>query len=115
MGKNNFVAHCDFCNKKLIGSMHISKNNLPYSVRVKDAEFHHMDGNPENDVVENMSLYCHKCHKTVHLWGIIQRWLEKTGKKVEDLADSRKLKPMTYRRYWDEQSRYLLFGFGNKF
>ena len=99
IGKNIFVAYCDSCNKKLSGSIRISKNNIPYSVKVKGAEFHHMDGNPENDVVENMRLYCHKCHRIVHLWGIIQRWLEKTGKTVEDLPDARKLKPMLYKRY----------------
>ena len=99
IGKNDFIAFCDFCKKKLSGSICISKNNLPYSVKVKDGEFHHKDGNPENDVVENMRLYCRKCHKSVHLWGIIQRWLDKTGKTVEDLPDSRELKPMTYRRY----------------
>ena len=98
-GKNDFIAFCDFCNKKLSGSIRVSKNNLPYSVKVKDAEFHHKDGTPENDIVENMRLYCRKCHKTVHLWGIIQRWLDKAGKTVEDLPDSRDLKPMTYRRY----------------
>ena len=68
IGKNNFTAFFDFCNKKLSGSIRVSKNNLPYSVKVKDAKFHHNDGNPENDVEENMSLYCHKCHKIVHLW-----------------------------------------------
>jgi hypothetical protein len=98
-GINGFVAFCDFCNKKLSGSIRISKKNLPYSVKVDKAEFHHSDGNPENDVIENVKLYCRKCHKNVHYWGIIQRWLEKTGKSVEDLPDSRNLKPMTFKKY----------------
>ncbi len=98
-GKNDFVAFCDFCNKKLSGSIRISKNNLPYEIKVDNAEFHHSDGNPENDVVENMKLYCNLCHKNVHRWGIIQRWLERTGKTKEDLPDAKNLKPMTFRKY----------------
>ena len=98
-GKSDFVAFCGFCNKKLSGSISISKNNLAYEVKVSGAAVHHRDGNPENDVVDNMRLYCHRCHKNVHRWGIIQRWLEKAGKSVEDLPDSRNLKPMTFRKY----------------
>ena len=98
-GKNNFIAFCDFCKKKFNGSIKISKNNRAYSVSVDGANFHHLDGNPENDVVENMRLYCRKCHKNVHYWGIIQRWLEKTGRSVKDLPDSRNLKPMTFGKY----------------
>ena len=98
-GKNDFTAFCDFCNKRLTGSIRISKNNLPYSVKVNRAEFHHSDGNPENDVIENMKLYCNICHKNVHRWGIIQRWLERTGKTKEDLPDAKNLKPMTFKNY----------------
>jgi hypothetical protein len=99
IGKNRFVAFCDFCKKKFNGSIKISKNNRAYSIRVIGANFHHLDGNPENDTVENLRLYCRKCHKNVHYWGIIQRWLEKTGKSVDDLPDSRKLKPMAFKKY----------------
>jgi hypothetical protein len=98
-GKNSFVAFCNFCNKKLSGSIRISKNNLPYEIKVINAEFHHSDGNPENDVIENMKLYCYICHKNVHRWGIIQRWLERAGKNKDDLPDSKNLKPMTFRKY----------------
>lgn len=98
-GKSNFIVYCDFCRKKFNGSIRISKNDKAYSVNVGGANFHHLDGNPQNDVVDNMRLYCRKCHKNVHYWGIIQRWLEKTGKSVEDLPDSRDLKPMTFRRF----------------
>jgi len=58
-GKNNFVDYCGFCNKKLSGAIRISKNNIPYEVKVGGAHFHHIDGNPQNDVVNNMILYCH--------------------------------------------------------
>jgi hypothetical protein len=98
-GINRFVVFCDFCNKKFKGNIKISKNNRAYSIKVEGANFHHLDGNPENDTVENLRLFCRKCHKNVHYWGIIQRWLEKTGKSVKDLPDSRKLKPMTFRKY----------------
>lgn len=98
-GKNRFVVFCDFCNKKFDGSIRISKNNRAYAINIDGANFHHLDGNPNNDVIENIRLYCRKCHKNVHYWGIIQRWLEKTGKSVEDLPDSRNLKPMTFKNY----------------
>ena len=42
---------------------------------------------------------CYKCHKNVHYWGIIQRWLEKTDRTVDDLPDSKNLKPMTFRSF----------------
>lgn len=99
IGKHQFVAYCDFCRKKFEGSIKISKNNKVYSIKVGGANFHHLDGNPENDIVENLRLYCRKCHKNIHYWGIIQRWLEKSGKSVEDLPDSRNLKPMTFGKY----------------
>ena len=57
-GKSNFVVYCDFCKKKFNGFIRISKKNKAYSVSVNGANFHHLDGNPENDVVENMKLYC---------------------------------------------------------
>ena len=98
-GKNSLFLYCDFCKKTFNGSIKISKNNRVYSIRVDGANFHHLDGNSENDVVENLRLYCRKCHKNVHYWGIIQRWLEKTGKTVDNLPDSRKLKPMTFKQY----------------
>jgi ribosomal protein L44E len=98
-GKHRFVTYCDFCRKKFEGSIKISKNNKAYAIKVSRANFHHLDGNPENDTVENMRLYCRKCHKNVHYWGIIQRWLEKTGKSVKDLPDSKNLKPMTFGKY----------------
>ena len=98
-GKSRFVVFCDFCKKKFDGTIKISKNNRVNSISVDGANFHHLDGNPENDVVENLKLYCRKCHKNVHYWGIIQRWLEKTGKSVDELPDSRNLKPMTFKKY----------------
>ena len=98
-GKNDYQVTCDFCEKKLVGSLRISKNNNPYEISIEGAEFHHMDGNPKNDLENNVDLFCYKCHKIIHLWGIIQRWLDKTGKKVENLPDAKKLKPMMYRRY----------------
>lgn len=98
-GKNRFVVFCNFCRKKFTGSVKISQNNRAYSIRLTGADFHHMDGNPKNDTIENLRLYCRKCHKNIHYWGIIQRWLEKTGKSVENLPDSRKLKPMTFKKY----------------
>ena len=98
-GKNDFITFCDICEKKLKGSLRISKNDRAYSVSVKKGEFHHLDGNPTNDVIENIRLFCYRCHKIVHLWGILQRWMDQTGKTVKDLPDSRKLKPMKYRKY----------------
>jgi hypothetical protein len=98
-GNNDLIVFCDFCNKKFHGSIKISKNNRGYSIKISGANFHHLDGNPENDTVENLRLYCRKCHKNVHYWGIIQRWLEKTGKTGADLPDSRRLKPMTFKKY----------------
>ena len=98
-GKSRFVAFCDFCRKRIEGTVKISKNNRVYSISINGANFHHLDGNPENDIVENLRLYCRKCHKNIHYWGIIQRWLEKTGKSVKDLPDSRNLKPMTFGKY----------------
>ena len=94
VGKSRFVTCCDFCGKKFNGSIKISKNKKAYAIKVNGANFHHLDGNPENDTVENMRLYCRKCHKNVHYWGIIQRWLKKTGKSVHDLPDSKNLKPI---------------------
>ena len=53
-GNNRFMVFCDFCKKKFHGSIKISKNNRAYSMRVNGANFHHLDGNPENDIVETL-------------------------------------------------------------
>ena len=98
-GNNRFVVFCEFCKQRFNGTIRVSKTNKTNSVSVVGANFHHLDGNPKNDVLANLRLYCRKCHKNVHYWGIIQRWLEKNGKTVNELPDSRSLKPMTYRNY----------------
>jgi len=86
-GFNQFETACEFCGKKLQGSLRVSKNGRAYQVSCRGGEFHH-------DAQGNLHLYCYECHKRIHDWGVIQRWLNKIGKTVDDLPDASKLRPM---------------------
>jgi len=85
-GFNVFVGSCELCGAKLKGSLIVSKNGIGYNVKC-EGEFHH-DENGE------LHLYCRTCHKRIHDWGVIQRWLKRIGKTVDDLPDASRLKPM---------------------
>jgi len=86
VGVNTFVCSCELCGSKLKGSLRVSKKGIGYNV-VCNGEFHH-------DEKGELHLYCRTCHKRIHDWGVIQRWLKKIGKTVDDLPDASKLKPM---------------------
>jgi len=90
-GMTNFVAKCGFCGKKIEGTIRISKYNNAWQVNV-NGQFHHLDGNRDNNDPENLVLLCYTCHKRFHQWGVIQRWLKKCGKTVDDLPDCSSLK-----------------------
>jgi len=85
-GLNEFVALCEFCNCKLEGSLRLSRFGNAYAITT-GGEFHH-------DAEGKLHLYCRLCHKRIHDWGVIQRWLKKVGKTVDDLPDASKLQPI---------------------
>ncbi len=91
-GKNEFVIGCEFCEKLLKGRITISKKGSGYDLSV-EGEFHH-------DQKEILHLYCGECHKRIHDWGIIQRWLKRAGKSVEDLPDSIGIPPGPRHSFW---------------
>lgn len=71
---------CEICEKKLGLKYRISRKRNIYEIKV-NGEFHH-------DTKEELHLLCYECHKRIHDWGLIQRWLKKMGKTVEDLPDA---------------------------
>lgn len=91
-GAYEIITHCEMCEKKMPMTYRISKSLNCYGIKVP-GEFHH-DGKRE------LHLYCRNCHKRIHSWGVIQRWLMKIGKKVNDLPDASKTKAMMDRRGW---------------
>ena len=74
--KTNHIVNCELCGTKLI----LNVSGLT-SLSVSKGEFHH----DQNGVLH---LYCYYCHRRIHDWGTIQRWLEKIDKTVEALPDS---------------------------
>jgi len=88
-GSYEIVTHCEICEEELPTSYRISKYLNFWGLSVP-GEFHH-DGKGE------LHLYCHTCHKRIHDWGQIQRWLMKIGKSVDDLPDSSETKSMMKR------------------
>ena len=91
LGKHEFPILCEFCQRKVTCAVQIGRNGRCVYLW---ALIHHKDGNKENNDPSNFQLSCYECHKRFHDWGIIQRWLKKIGKKVEDLPDSTNLKAM---------------------
>ena len=91
-GKYETITHCEICEKKLPASYRISKNMVFWELKVP-GEFHHDNKN-------ELHLYCYNCHKRIHDWGLIQRWLKKIGKTVDDLPDASETSPMMRRYGW---------------
>lgn len=85
-GINKFELTCEICESMLTGQLTISKYGRAYGISVA-GEFHH-------DAERKMHLLCDECHNRIHDWGVIQRWLKKIGKRVEDLPDATGLQPM---------------------
>ena len=88
-GRYEIITHCEVCEKEMPMTYRISKNLNCYEIKVP-GEFHH-DGKSE------LHLYCLTCHRRIHDWGQIQRWLMKIGKTVDDLPDASKTKSMMKR------------------
>lgn len=84
-GENEIEEKCELSNHKILVRFVISKYGNPYNFRTEGGQFHH-------DQNEELHLLCTECHKRLHDFGIIQRWLDRIKKKVEDLPDCRKLK-----------------------
>jgi len=85
LGNHSFEVNCEFCGKKLRGNVTISKNNTAWQISLDRGEFHHKDGNTKNNDVENVQILCYTCHKRLHNWRTICKWLKKIGKTVQDL------------------------------
>jgi len=83
-GRNDFTELCDLCGKELEGWFLISKNGIAYKYKFS-GEFHHKDGDKNNNDPGNFMFLCERCHKRLHDWGMVKRWLRKIGKSVEDL------------------------------
>jgi len=95
-GKHKITVECELCKTKL--SVHVEVYRTGNGqVLGSDMVLHHIDGDKENNNPENIMILCETCHRMLHNWGEIQRWLDKIGKKVEDLPDCRKLKPLIKR------------------
>ena len=93
LGSHSFEVVCEFCGRRLSGAVRISKNNTAWQISLNGGEFHHRDGNTQNNSVENVQILCYTCHKRFHDWGVICRWLKKIGKTVHDLPDASNLPP----------------------
>lgn len=97
-GKYEIITHCEMCEKEMPLTYRISKYLVCYGIAVS-GEFHH-DGKGGKG---ELHLYCYTCHKRIHGWGVIQRWLKKIGKNIDDLPDASKTNPMMpyrERRWW---------------
>lgn len=83
-GQNKFSIPCEFCNKTLEGSLRVSKKGFPYEISCPKAQFHH-------DENRTLHFLCYECHKRIYEWGVIQRWLKKIGKTIDEIPDASKL------------------------
>jgi len=91
-GNYETITHCEICEEELPTSYRISKSLNFWGLKVP-GEFHH-------DENQELHLYCYTCHKRIHDWGLIQRWLMKIGKTVDDLPDASKTSPMMRKYGW---------------
>ncbi len=87
IGVHEFEVRCEFCGKRIIGEVNISRSGNPNTITLYDGMFHHKDGNAQNNSKDNILVLCNKCRKHFQYWGMMQRYLKKIGRKQEDLPD----------------------------
>jgi|GEM_PF-610793 len=83
-GVRTIFLECEYCKKKLPVVVEVNEKGK-FKILHSKGHFHHKDGNPENNSVENLQFLCEKCHKMVHLWWKLKDWLDETNKTVFDL------------------------------
>ena len=95
-GVHRINLKCELCSTSLYVDVKVYRTGYGQTLR-GSVVIHHIDGDRNNNDPSNIMLLCDKCHRMLHLLGEIQRWLDKIGKKIEDLPDCRKLKPLIKR------------------
>ena len=98
-GRHEFNIACEYCGRKIIYKATISKAGKPYATSIVDGMFHHLDGDSDNNSPDNLLLVCSRCRKIFQYWGIVQRYLKETEKKIEDLPDCTGV-PSTISKYF---------------
>ena len=95
-GRHTITIKCELCSEPLTVELEVYRTGNGKTIR-GSVVIHHIDGDRDNNDPSNIMLLCDRCHRMLHLLGEIQRWLDKIGKKIEDLPDCRKLKPLIKR------------------
>jgi hypothetical protein len=94
-GNHNITLKCEFCGKEFSIEITVSRSGKIYLPSYIDGAFHEWERDYRP---ESLQFLCSNCHRRIHEWGLIQRWLVKIGKKVSDLPDARKLKSIRWVR-----------------
>lgn len=90
-GESEFEVACEFCQRKILGKAKLFGTGNPESISLDKGMFHHKDGNSQNNSHNNIQILCHQCRKHFQYLGKVQRYLQKIGRKVEDLPDCTKV------------------------
>jgi len=98
-GHQEFKIPCEYCGRKITYEATISKDGNPYATSIIDGTFHHLDGDSENNSHENLLLVCIPCRKHFQYWGMVQRYIKKIGKRIEDLPDCNGVPSITYKHF----------------
>jgi len=98
-GKHTINIKCELCSKSLYVDVKVYRTGNGQTLR-GSVVIHHIDGDRDNNDVNNIMLLCETCHRMLHELGVIQRWLDRIGKKIDELPDCRNLKPLAKRYGW---------------
>lgn len=90
-GRHKFEVKCSLCHRTLYGDVYITRNGRAQELSIFDGNFHHDDGDANNDSFENIVLVCLQCHRRLHQLGEVLKWLKEINKKVEDFPNAIKL------------------------
>lgn len=95
VGLYEYEVFCEFCRKGIVSQIRTSKMLNPCILN-SGGYFHHRNGDRKDNIPDNLIFLCGTCHKRFHELGVVLRWLEELGKKVEDVPTPRSLKQIRH-------------------
>ena len=95
-GIQEFEVNCEFCSKRVSCKAGLTKTGNASNITL-DGTFHHKDGDAYNNTQDNILVLCRNCRKHFQYWGMVQRYLKKIGRRIEDLPDCTRTPAIFYR------------------
>ena len=94
-GNHTFRVECELCSKTQTVEIYCTGNFRVQKLQT-NGHFHHKDGNPKHDEIDNIRFLCKRCHRLLHRLGQVLRWLEEINKAISDFPEAKDLKSIRF-------------------